>query len=275
MKNKALALCLITCTAIIAEVPENMLQKPTPDTYYTTKAYEAIIHDTYQEAMPYNKELPKEYKDALEKFGFADGEIAFYTAVRMNRFVEKVGNNIVLLHPNFFLYLTPEEQSAHIGVQLARIKAGDLSETRANNPEQKNLEKLYTFAKAAIAGSLAFHYRDALIEAAQFGLEHSKELLFSKTGAFITACALVPAYAHIAHTRKKYAALTEYELSVVDTMGPDELTKIRQRQVVWGKNNESWLRYQWYMFLGRLDLLDMPEVQLEKYKEHEAKKLNQ
>jgi hypothetical protein len=40
----------------------------------------------------------------------------------MDRFVEKVGPNIILLRPNFFLYLNEQEQAAAIAVQLQRIK---------------------------------------------------------------------------------------------------------------------------------------------------------
>jgi hypothetical protein len=45
----------------------------------------------------------------------------------------------------------------------------------------------------------------------------------------------------------------------------------RERQVGWGKRNSSWLGYQWHKLMGQLYLEMMPEVELERIKEHIAK----
>lgn len=278
MKKLTLILSLITYIVLSAEEPANTTIKQSSEDYRTKKAYEAIIYDTYQEAIPINRShWTDACKKIVEQAGLALDDVNFYTAVRMNRFIEKVGNNIIILRPNFFLYLTEEEQAACMAVQLSRIKAGDVSEV--NHIAEKKLSQLDTIAQTAIGSALAFHYRDALYDAAvasmpylQTGLEHAQDLLLSKTGAVIGACVIASISAHIMHTRAELASLTEHELTVIDKIGPDGLVNLRERQVGWGKNNFSWLRYQWYVLLGTLGLTENPQTQLQQYHEHLNKK---
>ena len=123
---------LITSLAFAIAINASEEPKPIDPTeqYRNKKANEAIIHDAYYEAEEYKEEIPVAWKEALEAFGFKHGDINFYTTVRINKFVERVGNSLVILCPNFFLYLTPEEQKAYIGLQLASFKQGIKNDVR-------------------------------------------------------------------------------------------------------------------------------------------------
>ena len=126
MKKTLFMLSLLTCAIIHAEEEQPNPMKQTFETFRDVKAFQAIVHDTYQEAMPMEN-VPEAYTNAVKKMGLSPDEVKFYTAVRMDHFAEKAGNCVVLLRPNFFLYLTEEEQVTTIAVQLSRIKAGDLA----------------------------------------------------------------------------------------------------------------------------------------------------
>jgi hypothetical protein len=65
--KKIFTLILIASIAI-AETPEN--QADETQKYLDMKAYEAIIHDAYYEAKPYEGEIPQSWKDAVAKFGY-------------------------------------------------------------------------------------------------------------------------------------------------------------------------------------------------------------
>lgn len=234
--------------------------------YRKTKAHEAIIHDTYKEAVPFDQELPPAYKDTLKKFGLSEKDVHFYTAVRMNRFVKKVGNNIVLLRPNFFLYLTEQEQAAVIGYQLARIKAGDNRELdgKKHNPNKTTLSQ---FRKASIAiGSvlLAGLYHQEIIKS----LPYIKNALCSKAAMVISGFLAANIFAKALYKHTKLKREFAYELASIDVLGAQDMIRMKERQIVWGKNNSSWIRYQWDKFLGRLYLAGNPEASLERINEH-------
>ena len=279
MKKTIFSLSLLTCITIFAD--ENPM-KQTFETYRNTKAFEAIVYDNYQETQPM-EHVPEAYTNAVKKMGLSPAEVKFYTAIRMDRFVEKVGNCIVILRPNFFLYLTEEEQVAHIAVQLARIKDGDLSElphfqkstykSEYDKPAAL-VKKIDMASKIAIAGALGCCYRTELYNAAmaslpyvEKGLGYARDLICSKTGAFIGACTLANIIARMRYTQNKVKELTKYELATIDAIGADGLIKTRERQVNWGKINCPWT-YQWYVLMGKLGLEDCPEVQLESYRKH-------
>ncbi len=254
-----------------AEEEQSNSMKQTFETYRNTKAFEAIVHDTYQEAVPMEN-IPEAYTNAVKKMGLSPDEVKFYTAIRMDHFVEKAGNCVVLLRPNFFLYLTEEEQVSTIAVQLSRIKAGDLSEIPTENPDTQNLNTLNQASLVACAGALALYSRNAIMSA----LPHMRNFATSKAGMFVGLVGLANLVAYTHYKQKETDLLTKHELNVIDTMGPEELIKLRERQTHWIKLNNPWTypiyqflgKFPVYKSLGKLDLLEMPDAQLEKYLKH-------
>lgn len=267
--KKTLLFSLILCATIHAQEEKPNPMKQTFETFKNTKAFQAIIHDTYKEAMPM-EQVPEAYINAVKKMGLSPDEVKFYTAVRMDRFVEKVGNYVMLLRPNFFLYLTEEEQVANIAIQLSRIKAGDVSEISTYNQDTQNLRTLNKASLAACAGATAFYSRDAIMSA----LPYVRNFATSKAGLFVGAVGLANLLAYVLYKQKETQSLTQHELNVLDVMGPEELIKIRERQTHWGKQRASWT-YPIYKFIyGDLGIGEMPETQLEKYHKHLAEKTN-
>lgn len=269
MKMLYLSAALVFSSLTFAQ----QLQK-SPDSFRTLKAYEAMVYDTYQEAMPLEK-LPDAYKKVLTQMGLTEDDVLFYTAVRMDRFVEKIGNCVVILRPNFFLYLTEEEQAIHIAVQLSRIKEKDMTEIPRHN---ENLKKLSFVKKASLGAAaliLAGLYRHELMDGARYSIDRIEEygpLLNSPAGIVIGAYAIINGLAYAWYRRANIENQTKHELATIDALGSEPLIKIRERQVVWGKNNVSWLKYQSYKLLAKLGLYEMPEVQLDIYREHLAMK---
>ena len=265
---------------MIANTP-NQTEKEKTDQYRTKKAHEAIIYDTYQEVMPYEGEIPQAYKDAIRAFGLDEQDIHFYTAVRMNRFVEKVGNNIILLRPNFFLYLTEQEQVAYIGIQLARIKAGDKKELGGkHDPRKQSLKQFRKIsAIATVLLFMAIYRKELKADLSNFwdymrfyGLPLIKDILLSPAGMLVGGFLTYNAIAKILAKREDLKDFLKYEFDSIDTLGVDGLVDARERQVVWGKRNSSWISYQWHKLLAKLYLEMMPEVELERIKEHVAQK---
>ena len=266
-------LFLIACFTTFLFTPfvsgmEQQQEDPTQK-YRATKAHEAVIYDKFKEAQPYTQELPEHFKKTIADFGFKEDEIKFYTAVRMNRFVKKAGNNIVILRPNFFLYLTPEEQSVEIACRLAQIKAGDNYEVGGkNNPEKALLADLKKYSIGATALGLALLYRKDLSAQAQLYWPTIQKILLSKGAALVAGCLTLNGLAKMLYKQNKNRNYLQYEKDVIDHCGPQGLLAVREKQVGWGKRNASWLAYQWGMLKGKLFLTMMPEVELERLQEH-------
>lgn len=238
--------------------------------YKNKKAHEAIIHDTYDEAMKL-EDVPSSYINLIKQFDLKPEDINFYTAVRMNRFVEKVGNNIMLLHPNFFLYLTEQEQLAYIAIQLARIKAGDNPELGGkHDPAKRTLKRVKDCSVVAIGLFLAGMYHKEIMHAVQEYWPAVKEVIFSKTGAVIGGIVLLNMLLRAQYERAKLKTFLQRELESTDVVGAEGLITIREKQVHWGKNKASWLEYQWGKLMGNLYLDMNPEVELERIKNHVA-----
>lgn len=268
---------------------QNPPEEDATQQYRDKKADLAIIHDAYYEAEQYDtNKLPATVKDAIHKFGFKENEIHFYTATRMNRFAEKVGNNIILLKPNFFLYLTDNEQADYIALQLAAIKAGHEDPLGGSHgtfsksiftPLQKK-----TFAATVGTTSLilgALHYKE-LFSAARLvwppiksGLSYTKNALYTKEAALIGACAAINAAVYLTQKRNKIKEIVEAEYSVIDHTGGQSLISAREKQVHWAYNNHSWLSNKWNKFLGYFYLEYNPESDLERLKAYIAQKENQ
>jgi len=132
--KKVLSIALLIGSAnIIAMHPKRnelaaQFEKPTDDPtamYAQQKSWVAIVHDSYGEVMPFEGELPEEYKNALTVFGLAEDAVQFHTATRMKRFVNGEGNQLVLLRPNFFNLMSRAEQVAEIAPHLERIRRKD------------------------------------------------------------------------------------------------------------------------------------------------------
>jgi len=264
MKKLLILASIIFC--LLAQ--EQSQQSDSTEQYRAQKAHEAIIYDTYDEVM-FLEDIPQAYKDAILEFALDPNDIHFYTAVRMHRFVKKVGNNIVLLWPNFFLYLTEQEQVSEIGVQLARIKAGDNRELDGkHNPSKKRLQNFRKITVAITALLLAGIYRNELIAVGHAAWPYVKEGICSKAAKLIAACIGTNTVAKSLYAQEKLKKFSQYEFDSVDTLGAEGLIGVRERQVVWGKLNSSWPAYQWYKLLGRLYLTMMPEVELERINEH-------
>jgi hypothetical protein len=74
------------------------------------------------------------------------------------------------------------------------------------------------------------------------------------------------------YQQNKIKRYLQHELDSIDVMGADGLISAREKQVNWGKNNASWLQYQWGKFKGNLFLDMNPEVELGRIMEHVARK---
>lgn len=240
--------------------------------YKNKKAHEAIIHDTYDEAMKL-EDVPQSYINLVKQFDLDPQEVTFYTAVRMNRFVEKVGNNIMLLHPNFFLYLTEQEQLAYIGIQLARIKAGDNPELGGkHDPAKRMVKRARDCSFAAIGLFIAGMYYKEILAAGQEWWPSIKKAALSKPGMVIGALLILNGLVKGHYQQNRIKRYLQHELDSIDVMGADGLISAREKQINWGKNNASWLQYQWHKLKGALFLDLSPEVDLERIKNHVARK---
>ncbi len=249
----SLFLSLLICSIACADMPKQ--------DYRFEKAHDAIIYDNYIQAQPYTKHLPPAYLEMLQKFNINPEDVRFYTATRMDRFVEKVGNNIILLFPNFFLYLTEEEQAAEIATQLGYI-------SRNENPEveQKNLKLLNKFKKyslLAAGGFLALAYAQEIKAHAS----EIKTVLTSKAALIIGSCLAANFIADQWYEYSENQTARKNQFEVLNIIGSENWIATKEKQVQWGKIN-SGILYNWYYLLGKLGLAYMPEVELQKYQEH-------
>ncbi|GMU19707.1 MAG: hypothetical protein AMXMBFR12_08990 [Candidatus Babeliales bacterium] len=254
-----------------SEKPEDPTQK-----YRNTKAHEAIIHDSYYEAEKYTEEIPAVWKEALDAFGYKEGDIEFYTAVRTNKFVERVGNKLVILRPNFFLYCTPEEQKVYIALQLASLQQdaemdlGGSHETFCNTTRAEMTFREATIGLTAL-GLIALYHKQMVEKYHQYE-PAVKNILFSKAAALIGGCWLANKANELIKERDKNLKFKEAHFAVIDKLGAEGLLSIREKQVNWGKNNAWWWQRKWYYLLGKLSLVYNPEANLELIQNYIAKK---
>jgi len=270
--KKLLFLCITSSIIMVSAVPVN--EDPTQQ-YLDKKAVPAIIHDAYYEAALHDT-LPSSFKKALDAFGFKEDEIQFYTAVRMNKFVERVGNKLIILRPNFFLYLTEEEQAAYIGLQLASLRAGDDndvggSHTTFYKPRFSSFQKTGIGIAALALGAL---YHNQLLEQSKHMWPLVKNIVFSKGTAVIATYLATNGIRETLHERNYIKQHMAAQNEVVDHLGAEGLLSIRTKQVHWAYNNHSWLINKWYRLLGTLDLVYNPETALERLKKYAASKNN-
>lgn len=265
---------------VVAAIPEPEKESETPEDptekYRNEKAYEAIIHDSYYEAEEYKEEIPQAWKEALEAFGYKEGDIKFYTAVRTNKFVERVGNILVILRPNFFLYCTPEEQKVYIGLQLASLQQdiemdlGGSHETFCNTTRAELSFRQKTWGLTAL-GMIALYHKQLMAKTREYA-PTVKNILFSQGAALVAGCWLLNKAKELSKKHDEMKKFNEAQLMVVDKLGAEGLLSIREKQVNWGKQLAWWWQYQWYYILGKLELAYNPEASLELIQNYIAKK---
>ena len=269
MKKFYVAPLLLCLGSLIADEQEDATQQ-----YRNKKAYEAIIHDAYYEAKSYDQELPSLWKEALEKFGFKEDEINFYTATRFNDFVERVGNSIVLLYPNFFLYLTEQEQAAYIAFELASLKRGQEHHCNGSH-ETFSSDKKSSFPKKtagiAAAGLAALHY-SKIIAITRALIPALKNTLTSVEAAWLGACFSVYGAKRMSQRYDEEQEITAAEYDVIDAIGADGLLSIREKQAHWDHLNRPWLVNKWHYLIGALYLDNNAENSVERIREYAANK---
>lgn len=270
--KKLLFYSLVFAIAMQAsEAPKDPTEK-----YRNKKAHEAIIHDSYYEAQKYTNEIPASWKEALDAFGYKEGDIEFYTAVRTNKFVERVGNKLVILRPNFFLYCTPEEQKVYIALQLASLQQdvemdlGGSHETFCNTKKAEISFRQKTIGLTAL-GLIALYHKQMIEKARQFA-PTVKNILFSPAAALIAGCWLVNKANELKKEHDKNKQFNEAQFAVIDKLGAEGLLSIREKQVNWGRQNGWWWQRKWHYYLGKLSLVYNPEANLELIKDYIAKK---
>lgn len=265
--KKLLMICLAT-SIVYANTPEE--KSDLTDKYRKKKAHEAIIHDAYYEAQKYDKELPEAWKNAVEKFGFKEADIKFWRAVRMNKFTEHVGDNIVFLWPNFLLYNTDKEQEAYVGLKLAALQAGEEFEVGGShetfyNPKASSFQ---AWSLGVLGVGLAGLYHKQI---AAWWPSVSKAL-FSKGFALIASVFAVNGARKLLEEREDIHKRREFQFAVIDKLGAEGLLSIREKQVEWGKTKASWIVRKVHYLLGKLSLVYNNEADLELIKEYIAKK---
>ncbi|MFZ5953983.1 MAG: hypothetical protein ACOYT8_02655 [Candidatus Dependentiae bacterium] len=258
-----LALLLTTFAIYTEEASSNDNYK---QDYRNEKAYEAILYDSYNEVMPYTDQLPEAVKNVLQNFGLTENDVQFYTATRMNRFVKKVGNKIILLRPNFFLYLSEEEQAAEIAVQLQRIQNNSNPEILSKNNAWNHLKSFEKFSLWTTIGIASILYRKELSALTQTVTPYIKKATQSKLALIIGSYLAALYAAKTAFIVKTHKDITQNEIAAVDKIGSENWIAIKEKQIHWGKRSCSWLMYQWYRLKGKLWLDYNPQTQLERYR---------
>lgn len=275
MKKLFLSSIFFAMTMHASEKAAEAKEDPT-EKYRNKKAHEAIIHDAYYEAQKYTDEIPASWKEALEAFGYKDGDIEFYTAVRTNKFVERVGNKLVILRPNFFLYCTPEEQKVYIGLQLASLQQdvemdlGGSHETFCNTKKAELSFRQKTWGLTAL-GLIALYHKQLRAKTREFA-PIVKNVLFTQGAALVAGCWLLNKAKVLAKKHGEIKKFNEAQQIVVDKLGAEGLLSMREKQVNWGKNNAWWFQRKWNYVLGKLSLTYSPEANLELINEYIAQK---
>lgn len=277
MKKLLLSSLVFAFVIHASEEPENSAAPTDPTAEFRNKkSYKAIIHDSYYEAEEYKGEIPDAWKEALDAFGYKEGDINFWTAVRTDRFVERVGNNLIILRPNFFQYCTPEEQKVYIGLQLASLQQ-DIEmdfegshEVFCNTTKRKLTFKHVTVGLTALA--LAALYGKQVIQKSREYAPTVTNVLFSKAVALIGGCYALNKANELIKKREKIKKFSDAQLIVVDKLGAEGLLSIREKQVNWGKGNAWWIEHKWNYLMGKLSLAYSPEANLELIKDYVAQK---
>lgn len=272
MKKLLIASLAFTIGVYASEEP-----KPTDPTekYRNKKAHEAIIHDSYYEAEKIT-DIPTAWKEAEQAFGYKEGDIEYYRAVRTNKFVERVGNKLIILWPNFQLYATPEEQKVYVGLQLASLQQdvemdlGGSHETFCNTKKASISFKQKTIGLTALA--LVGLYHKQIAEQTHKWAPTVKNILFSKAAGLIAGCWVVNNAKDLLKKHEEIEKFNQAQLMVIDKLGAPGLVSIREKQVNWGKQNAWWFQRKWYYMLGKLSLAYNPEANLELINEYIAKK---
>jgi hypothetical protein len=255
---------IFTCSIFLLSASQERIDNPQASITTTIKATEAIIYDTYSEAMPL-LELPPEYKKLLSLYGFGPNDVQFYTAVRMNHFAESVRNSIVLLRPNFFIYLSEQEQLAVIATQLENIRSSGSSESELYNAATQKFQEVTAAVTTATALALLVAYGGTLFRLIKSAAPVARDIVTSTPGLIIGMALAILLTNKAIYTSAAYERKLQNELAVLSKIGPGGLISLREKQVIWGKNNFSWLTYQWYKLLGKLYLAESAEAQLERY----------
>lgn len=244
--------------------------------YRNKKAHEAIIHDAYYEAEKFKDEIPVAWKEALKAFGYKEDDIEFYTAVRTNEFVERIGNKLVLLRPNFFLYCTQEEQKVYIAMQLASLQQdvemdlGGSHGTFCNSTRDEITFRNATIGLTAL-GLIAFYHKQLLDASRTYGTT-VKNVILSPAVGLVAGCLLINEARCLAEKHDKLEKFKEAQLTVVDKIGAEGLLSIREKQAHWSKNKSWWWKRKWYYLLGKLSLAHNSEVNLEQIQDYVAQK---
>lgn len=271
MKKLFLSSLILVFAIHASETPTDPTAK-----YRNKKSYEAIIHDSYYEAERYKGEIPTAWKEALDAFGIKEEDINFWTAVRTDKFVERVGNNLIILRPNFFQYCTREEQKVYIGLQLASLQQDVEMDFEGSHEVFCNTTKRsLTFQQVTVgltALALTALYGKQAVQKSSEYAPLVKNALFSKAAALIGGCYLLNKANDLAKKRDKIKKFNDAQLIVVDKLGADGLLSIREKQVNWGKNNGWWIERKFHYLLGKLSLAYNPEANLELIKDYVAQK---
>ncbi len=221
--------------------------------------------------------MPASWRDTLSKFGFKEDDINFYTAVRTNKFTERVGNNIIILRPNFFLYLTDAEQSAYIGLKLASLQAGEEFDVGGSH-ETFYHPKISSFQKISLGltalGLLAL-YHNPIKDKLKMAWPVCKNILLSKGAALVAGCVAANAARGLLNQHGEIKKLSAAQYAVIDKLGSEGILSIREKQVHWGYRNHSWVVNKWNYLLGKFSLVYNPENDLELIKEYIAGKETQ
>lgn len=260
------------------EAPQTPAKAPADPTeeYRNKKAYEVIIHDSFYEAEKYKGEIPTAWKEALNAFGYKEDDIEFYTAVRTDNFVERVGNKLVILRPNFFLYCTPEEQKVYVGLRLASLRQGveydygGSHETFCNTKKASISFRQKTMAATAL-GLMALYHKQFMAKTRQL-MPTVKNVLFSHGAALVAGCWLLNKAKELVKKHDEIKQFNEAQLMVVDKLGAEGLISIREKQVNWSNDMAWWWQRKWYYALGKLALGYDSEASLELIQNYIAKK---
>ena len=186
MKRLLLICFAFTFAAQATDLPTDPTEK-----YRNKKAHEAIIHDAYYEAEKIT-DVPAAWREAEKAFGYKEGDIEYYRAVRTNKFVERVGNKLIILWPNFQMYATPEEQKVYIGLQLASLQQdvemdlGGSHETFCNSKIASISFRKKTIAATAV-GLLALYHKQ-IVEQSRKWAPTVKNVMFSPGMALVAGC---------------------------------------------------------------------------------------
>lgn len=248
--------------------------------YLKEKAWEARIYDDYREAMPFKEPLPLFIQKLLEKFELSEKDVRFYTATKMDHFVEKMGNNVIMLRPNFFLYLNEEQQATEIVNQLARIKAGDKTEIAAYDLPKKYLNNFKIGTSVlGVLGCAGICYKDVIAIYKEHLPALKKGLTKVQEGPLLKAAALIGGYfaankiADVLYSRAKNKKAEEYEFAALDIIqGKKEWREVKEKQKAWQKKNLSWIGYRWNKLKAAFHLSFDAETAMNRYEAHLAYK---